>query len=81
MQHDRLVIIGDPGSGKTTLLRRITLLASEASLSGDLHKLREQLGLDRPWFPIFVRVADLIDYIATAKNRPGARRWRPGRAG
>jgi len=72
MQHDRLVIIGDPGSGKTTLLRRITLLTAEALLRGDLRKLREQLGLDRPWFPIFVRVADLIDYIATAKNRPGA---------
>jgi predicted NACHT family NTPase len=72
LQYDRLVIVGDPGAGKTTLLRRIAFLACEARLSSDSRAMREDLGLERELFPILVRVGDLTDHIAAAKNRSDA---------
>jgi hypothetical protein len=41
-------------------------------LSSDSSALREQLGLQRELFPILVRVGDLTDHIAAAKNRSDA---------
>lgn len=72
LQRARLVIVGDPGAGKTTLLRRIAFLACEAALNNDSRVLREQLGLERTLFPILIRVGDLTDHIAGAKNRTDA---------
>jgi formylglycine-generating enzyme required for sulfatase activity len=72
LKNARLIIVGDPGAGKTTLLRRIAFLACEAVLKQDPQNLREQLGLDRPPFPILIRVAELTSHIANSKNRSGA---------
>jgi formylglycine-generating enzyme required for sulfatase activity len=63
LTRKRLVITGDPGSGKTTFLRRI---AQECcSPSGDLK-------LPDVTFPVFVRIGELEEHIATCIERKHA---------
>jgi len=69
LQKKLLLIVGDPGAGKTTLLRRIAHLLCETTLKGD-HALRAaELGLERPFVPVLIRVADLTDHIAASFGR------------
>ena len=81
-QHQRLVMVGKPGSGKTISLKFIALMLARgaAGASG--------LRLDRPYLPLYVRLADyarqysqdhglaletfLLEYIQ--KHYPGAAR-------
>ncbi|GHO98495.1 NTPase [Reticulibacter mediterranei] len=59
MQHDKLVILGDPGSGKSTLLRYLALKHAQAMKTSNAD-VGKDLGVTR--FPILVRIADYAEY-------------------
>ena len=79
--ESKLVIVGKPGSGKTISLKFIALMLTHGSAGA------ARLGLDAPYLPVFVRLADyaeklktdsslaletfLLDYID--RNYPGAK--------
>jgi len=81
-EESKLVIVGKPGSGKTTSLKFIALMLTHGSAGA------ARLGLDAPFLPVFVRLADyaaklkddsslaletfLLDYIN--RTYPGASR-------
>jgi predicted MPP superfamily phosphohydrolase len=67
--HQRLVIIGDPGSGKTTFLRRIASLICRTLHGDDRDASSRELGIERPPLPVLIRIADLVEHIATARQR------------
>lgn len=61
LEHERLVIVGDPGSGKTTFVERIANQLCERRLGGD----------EAAPFPVLVRVAALIGFIEERKGKAG----------
>lgn len=81
-EDSKLVIVGKPGSGKTISLKFISLMLAQGSAGV------ARLGLDAPYIPVFVRLADyaeklkadsalaletfLLDYID--RSYPGAAR-------
>ena len=80
----RLVIIGDPGSGKTTFIRRITFAmaiaagegAARPGIVGRLISLLVELtsaphGPKKARFPLFIRIAELIDHVDECRRQPG----------
>jgi hypothetical protein len=81
--NGRLVVLGGPGAGKTTLLRTIAYVLCKAALGEDPGRLREDLGLESPPFPILIRVAELTAHIANANkhadspNTGDSPRWIP----
>jgi formylglycine-generating enzyme required for sulfatase activity len=56
LDHDRLIVVGDPGAGKTTFLRRVAHALCE-------QKGGQLLGIKDRTFPIFLRVADLAQHL------------------
>jgi formylglycine-generating enzyme required for sulfatase activity len=81
-ERSKLVIVGKPGSGKTISLKFVSLMLAYGSAGA------ARLGLDAPYIPVFVRLADyaeklkadsalaletfLLDYIN--RSYPGAPR-------
>ncbi len=72
LQHDRLVIVGDPGAGKTTFLRRVAHTLCETELGDSPDAARSRLGLTDRTFPIYVRLNDLAQYLARRDQDPAA---------
>jgi hypothetical protein len=58
LAHRHLVVVGDPGSGKTTFLRHVALA-----------RVRETESRKSADFPIFIRIAELLEHI---RRRPGS---------
>lgn len=54
-EQPRLVILGKPGSGKTISLKFITLMLTMGQVG------TAQLGLDAPYLPIYIRLAEFAD--------------------
>ena len=66
----RLAVIGDPGSGKTTFLRWIAWVVSGDRLGETHEAAQERLGLSEtyiPVIPVWVRIADWLEHIDSAK--------------
>ncbi|MFM9066671.1 MAG: SUMF1/EgtB/PvdO family nonheme iron enzyme, partial [Planctomycetota bacterium] len=70
LRERALLILGDPGAGKTTLLRRIAHLLAAAKLQSQAQvpEVQKQLGWDEVPFPIWMRVADLAQFIQEKKK-------------
>lgn len=66
LQHDRLVIVGDPGSGKSTFLRRIAFVLSRALLGEGTEIDPSSLGLPGSPFPILIELARLAEHMASS---------------
>jgi formylglycine-generating enzyme required for sulfatase activity len=62
----RLVILGDPGFGKTTFLRRIAFALCQTLLGQDATAAEKRLNITDSPLPLFIRLADLANYMATA---------------
>ncbi len=65
----RLVVVGDPGSGKTTFLRWVSWVVSGDRLDETDDAAKERLGLSKPYLPVWVRIADWLDHINSAKKQ------------
>jgi hypothetical protein len=83
LDHDRLVVVGEPGAGKTTFLRRVAHTLCQAQLENAVDVARERLGIRDRTFPIFVRIGDLAQHMqrhtreATAPGDEDAPAWLP----
>ena len=83
LQHDRLVVVGDPGAGKTTFLRRIVHALCQTQLGEQPTAAQDRLGLSDRTFPVCVRLSDLAQHLqrhdgrATAPGDPDAPAWLP----
>jgi predicted NACHT family NTPase len=69
LAHTRRVVVGDPGSGKTTFLRRIVHLLAGDRLGISDHSAKQKLGLSRPLMPVFVSIAEWLDYVYQQRER------------
>jgi len=69
LRHKYLTIIGDPGAGKTTFLRRIAFHASRALLNLPLPVTANAFTPGRDYFPIFIRLGELSEYIIRCRAR------------
>lgn len=72
LSQSPLVIIGDPGAGKTTFLRRVTHALCQTRLGEVLNAAEARLGITDATFPIFVRLSELGDHIATCRGTADA---------
>jgi hypothetical protein len=73
LAHTRRVVVGDPGSGKTTFLRRIVHLLAGDRLGISDHSAKQKLGLTRPLMPVFVSIAEWLDYVYQQRVRTTVR--------
>ncbi len=69
LKNKYVTIIGDPGAGKTTFLRRIAFHASSALLQVQLPDTKNAFKLNRNYFPIFIRLGELSEYIIRCRER------------
>jgi len=58
-EESKLVIVGKPGSGKTTSLKFIALMLAHGGAGA------ARLGLNAPYLPVFVRLADYAEKLKT----------------
>ena len=68
LTNKRLVIVGDPGSGKTTFLRRIAFALCETTLDEVPDAAESRLGIRGQPFPVFVRIAELLQHMRNARK-------------
>ncbi len=68
LAHPRRVVVGDPGSGKTTFLRWIVHLLAGDRLGVSDHAAKDLLGLSRPLIPVFVSIAEWLEYVYTVRE-------------
>ena len=69
LAHIRRVVVGDPGSGKTTFLRWIVHLLAGDRLGISDHSAEQRLGLSRPLMPVFVSIAEWLEYVYKLRER------------
>ncbi|MEI7868987.1 MAG: SUMF1/EgtB/PvdO family nonheme iron enzyme [Candidatus Methylumidiphilus sp.] len=69
LAHPRRVVVGDPGSGKTTFLRWIVHLLAGDRLGVSDHAAKDLLGLSRPLMPVFVSIAEWLEYVYTVREQ------------
>ncbi len=67
LTNKRLAVVGDPGSGKTTFLRWIAWVVTGDWLGETTASAMDRLGLSERYFPVWVRIADWLEHIDSAK--------------
>ena len=67
LANPRRVIVGDPGAGKTTFLRWIAHALTGDRLGATANAAKELLGIGRPLIPVFVSIAEWLEYVLTVR--------------
>jgi hypothetical protein len=70
--HRRVVIVGDPGSGKTTFSRRVASSLCQVLLGQNREAANDRLGISDQPFPLFIRLAELVEHISLSRRRQGS---------
>ena len=68
LAHPRRVVVGDPGAGKTTFLRWIAHALAGDRLGVTANAAKELLGISRPLIPVFVSIAEWLEYVLTVRS-------------
>ena len=63
LQHDRLIVIGDPGSGKTTFLRHIAHALCQYESGDRPQAAADLLGINGRMFPVLVQISELAKHL------------------
>ncbi|RQW04557.1 DUF4062 domain-containing protein, partial [candidate division KSB1 bacterium] len=69
LQSARAAIIGEPGAGKTTFLKRISFALCQTLQGIEPEAAEKRLGLKTAYFPIYIRLFELIQHITSCEKR------------
>ncbi|RQW04565.1 DUF4062 domain-containing protein, partial [candidate division KSB1 bacterium] len=69
LQSPRAAIIGEPGAGKTTFLKRIAFALCQTLQGIEPEAAEKRLGLKTAYFPIYIRLFELIQHITRCEKR------------
>ncbi|MCY2987741.1 MAG: SUMF1/EgtB/PvdO family nonheme iron enzyme [Planctomycetota bacterium] len=72
LQHDRLLVVGDPGMGKTTFVRRVAYALCQTRLGETPDAAQTRLGVADRTFPVLLRLNELAQHLGRCRTQAGA---------